>query len=352
MPNDRNPAFRIATGVAALLAAILFAAGCGFSTDGADGGSDEPATEGITLYSGRIAAAIGGAIDAYEADSDTDVQVRFADTGDLAATLVEEGDNSPADVFFAQEPGAIGAVEGAGPAGEAAARTSSTRCRRSTATRTGAGSGSPAGRARSPTGRASTSPSFPTRRSSSPSPAWKGRVGWSPASDSLQQYVTAVRLTYGDDVAREFLEGMVANDAVAFPDNVTIRDAVANGEVDVGLINHYYIAQAIAAEGPDYPVKAYFPPKGLGSLLLLTSAGVLESSERKEEAFDFIRSLLSADGQHFFTSTSKEYPLAEGARPDPSITVPLDEIPVPDVDLNDIGEIQETVELMQETGAL
>ena len=70
---------------------------------------------------------------------------------------------------------------------------------------------------------------------------------------------------------------MVANDAADYPDNVSIRDAIANGEIDVGLINHYYVAQAIAAEGPDYPVKVYFPPKGLGSLLLLTSVGVLES---------------------------------------------------------------------------
>ena len=80
---------------------------------------------------------------------------------------------------------------------------------------------------------------------------------------------------------------------VEYPDNVSIRDAIANGEIDVGLINHYYVAQAVAAEGPDYPVKVYFPPKGLGSLLLLTSVGVLESSDRKDEAFDFIRTLLS-----------------------------------------------------------
>ena len=351
MHLSRNPASRAAAGAVALVAAILFAAGCGFSTDGGGGGSAEPETEGITLYSGRIAAAIGGAIDAYEAQSDTDVQVRFADTADLAATLVEEGDNSPADVFFAQEPGAIGAVEGAGLLAELPGDILEM---------VPAKYRDPDGRWVGITGRARAiayGPDVdPAELPDSPldltDPRWKGRVGWSPASDSMQQYVTAVRLTYGDDVAREFLEGMVANDAVAFPDNVTIRDAVANGEVDVGLINHYYIAQAIAAEGPDYPVEADFPPKGLGSLLLLTSTGVLESSERKDEAFEFIRSLLSEDGQEFFTSTSKEYPLAQGAKADPSITVPLSRIPVPDVDLNDIGEIQATVELMQETGAL
>jgi iron(III) transport system substrate-binding protein len=164
--------------------------------------------------------------------------------------------------------------------------------------------------------------------------------------------VTALRLEYGDDVARGWLEDMVANDAVDYPDNVAIRDAIANGEIDVGLINHYYVAQAIAQEGPDYPVKVYFPPKGLGSLLLLTSAGVLDSSERKDEAFDFIRSLLAPEAQSYFTSSSKEYPLARGVEPDPDLTVPLSAIPAPKGDLNDITEVQATIELMQDAGAL
>ena len=99
-------------------------------------------------------------------------------------------------------------------------------------------------------------------------------------------------------------------------------------------------------------MKLYYPPKGLGSLLLLTQVGVLESSERKEEAFDFVRSLLSKEGQEFFTATSKEYPIAIDAKPDPSLDVPLDRIPVPTGNLSDISETQATIELMQETGAL
>ncbi len=338
-------------GIAALLALASFLVGaCGFSTDDS-GGSNEPATEGITLYSGRIPAAIGGAVDMYEAESDTDVQARFAETGDLAATLVEEGSNSPADVFFAQEPGAIGAVEDAGLLAELP---------KDILDRVPRTYRDPDGRWVGVTGRARAIAYGPgVKRSELPDspldlvePEWRGRVGWGPATDTLQQYVTALRLTSGEDVARAWLEGMVANDAVSYPDNVTIRDAVAAGEIDVGLINHYYVAQAVAAEGPDYPVKVYFPPEGLGSLLLLTSVGVLDSSDRKQEAFDFIRTLLSNDGQEFFTSTSKEYPLAKGAEPDPTLTVPLAEIPAPEVELDDIGELQQTIELMQDTGAL
>jgi iron(III) transport system substrate-binding protein len=168
----------------------------------------------------------------------------------------------------------------------------------------------------------------------------------------MQQYVTALRLEYGDDTAREWLEGMVANDAVDFPDNVSIRDSIASGEIDVGLLNHYYVAQAVAAEGEDYPVKLFYPSEGLGSLLLLTSVGVLESSERKEEAFDFVRSLLSKEGQEFFTATSKEYPMAIGAKLDPSLEVPLEDIPAPKGNLSDISETQATIELMQDAGAL
>ena len=338
---------------AVAVAALSLALGACSATseDSGSGGSDEPAAEGITLYSGRIPAAIGGAIDDYEAKVDKDVQVRYGDTGDLAATLIEEGSNSPADVFFAQEPGAIGAL---------ADRGLLAQLPKDILDRVPPAYRDPDGRWVGVTGRARVIAYGPSvsRDELPDSPfgltdsRWRDRVGWSPASDSLQQYVTALRLRYGDDTARDWLEGMVANGAVDYPDNVTIRDAIANGEIDVGLINHYYVAQAVAAEGPDYPVKVFYPPKGLGSLMLLTSVGVLESSDRKEEGFDFIRSLLSKQGQEWFTATSKEYPLAIGARPDPSLTVPLDRIPAPSGDLADVTETQATIELMQDAGAL
>jgi iron(III) transport system substrate-binding protein len=332
-------------------AAAVTLGACSATSEDAGGGPAEPSTEGITVYSGRIPAAIGGAVDMYEAEADRDVQVRYGETGDLAATLVEEGDNSPADVFFAQEPGAIGAV---------ADRGLLAKLPQDILDRVPPQYRDPGGRWVGVTGRArAVAYGSSVKQSDLPDsplgltdPEWDGRVGWSPASDSLQQYVTALRLQYGDEVAREWLEGMVANEAVEYPDNVSIRDAVANGEIDLGLINHYYVAQAIAAEGPDYPVKLYFPAEGLGSLLLLTSVGVLESSDRKEEAFEFIRTLLSKPGQRFFTSSSKEYPLAKDVPADPSLTVPLSRIPPSPGDLSDIGATQATIQLMQDTGAL
>ncbi|HEX2096410.1 MAG TPA: extracellular solute-binding protein [Solirubrobacterales bacterium] len=336
----------------ATLTAALALSGCGFDTESSGGGPGEPGTDGITLYSGRIPAAIGGAVDRYEAAADRDVSVRYADTADLAATLVEEGDASPADAFFAQEPGAIGAVADAGLL---------TRLSADILAMVPARYRDPRGRWVGVTGRARVIAynREAVRRAELPpspfgltAPEWRGRVGWAPASDSMQEYVTALRGRYGDERTREWLEAMIANDAVDFPDNVAIRDAIARGEIDAGLINHYYVAQAIAAEGEDYPVEVYFAPEGLGSLMLLTSVGVLDSSERKAEALEFVRSLLEAPSQEFFTTSSKEYPLARGAEPDPSLRVPLAEIPNVSGELVELEQLQATIELMQEAGAL
>ena len=348
-----HPTSQPARLLAALLVfAAIFLGGCGFSTEDSGGGSDEPEAEGITLYSGRIPAAIGPAVDMYEAKEDLDVQVRFAETADLAATLVEEGDASPADVFFAQEPGAIAAVADADLLTELPqdiVDSVEPRFR------------DPEGRWVGVTGRARViayNRDVVEENELPPSPfgltesKWEGRVGWSPATSSMQEYVTALRAKYGDERTKQWLEEMVDNGAVAFPDNVTIRDAIANGEIDVGLINHYYVAQGIAEGGPDYPVGVYFPPGGLGSLMLLTSVGVLESSDRKEEAFEFVRSLLDTESQAFFTSSSKEYPLARGAKADPSLSVPIEEIPASGAELVDLKELQATIDLMKESGAL
>ena len=349
------PTSRLGKLHACLAATFAFAAvalgACSATSEDSGGGPSEPSTPGITLYSGRIPAAIGGAVDMYEAQADRNVEVRYGDTADLAATLIEEGDNSPADVFFAQEPGAIGAVEDAGLLA---------KLPNDILDRVPPQYRDPDGRWVGVTGRARViaynedipKSELPDSPLALTDPKWKGRVGWAPASDSMQQYVTALRLKYGDATTEEWLREMVNNDTQEYPDNVSIRDAIANGEIDVGLINHYYVAQAVAAEGSDYPVKVEFPRKGLGSLLLLTSVGVLESSDKKDEAFDFIRTLLSDKGQEFFTSSSKEYPLAKGVPADPSIQTPLSEIPPSPGDLTDIHETQATIALMQDAGAL
>ncbi|HEV7806190.1 MAG TPA: iron ABC transporter substrate-binding protein [Solirubrobacteraceae bacterium] len=319
------------------LVAVAIVAGCG-------GGSDE-----LTIYSGRIEPLIGPAIKLYEKDSGEKVKVRYGDSPSLAATLVEEGKNSRADLFYAQDAGSLDAIEKAGnlerlPPDILAKVPARFR------SRDGRWIGVTA-RSRiiayGPKIKASEVPESPLDLADK---KWRGRVGWAPTNASLQGYITALRLVEGEDVARKWLKGMVANKTQVFDSNVPVRDAIAKGELDLGLINHYYVAEA-QAKDPNYPVKVHFPTKDLGSLVNVSGVGVLASSKHRKESIDFVRTMLERPAQEYFADSSKEYPLLAGVKRSKELT-PLNEIPSPKVDLANLGDLKGTLKLMRETGAL
>ena len=303
----------------------------------------------LTLYSGRIEPILGPSSSSTRARSDFKVKARYGDSPSLAATLVEEGKNSPADLFFSQDAGSLDAVEKQGlllklPA-DILAKVPE-RFRSATGVWVGI-----TGRSRiiaySEKVKASELPDSPLELTDE---KWKGRVGWAPTNASLQGYITALRLVEGEDVAKKWLEGMVANDVQVYDSNIPIRDAIAKGEIDLGLINHYYVAEA-QAEDPDYPVKVHFPPKDLGSLINVAGVGVLASTKNKAQAMKFVRQMLSSETQKYFADSSKEYPVIASVPP-PKELMPLTEIPSPKIDLAKLGDLQGTLKLLRETGAL
>ena len=117
------------------------------------------------------------------------------------------------------------------------------------------------------------------------------------------------------------------------------------------MINHYYVAQAKAEEGEDYPVDVHFPSDDLGSMINVAGAGVLASSEHSPQALELVSYMLGRDAQSYFSESSKEYPLLDGVEADPSVP-PLSDIPAPKVDLSSISDLNGTLELMREGGAL
>lgn len=312
-------------------------------------GSSDDDKNTLTMYSGRIAPILSPAVDLYEKASGFKVKTRYGDSPSLAATLVEEGKNSPADLFFAQDAGSLDAVEKQGlllklPADILA------KVPKPYQSRIGAWVGT-TGRSRiiaySEKLKESELPDSPLKLTDK---RWKGKVGWAPTNASMQGYITALRLVEGEDVAKQWLEGMVANDVQVYDSNIPVRDAIAKGEIELGLINHYYVAEA-QAEDPDYPVKVHFPPKDLGSLINVAGVGVLATSKHKDQAIAFVREMLSTEAQRYFADSSKEYPLIDGVQPAKELT-PIKDIPSPDIDLAKLGDLQGTLKLMRETGAL
>jgi iron(III) transport system substrate-binding protein len=152
-------------------------------------------------------------------------------------------------------------------------------------------------------------------------------------------------------MARDWLRGMLANDVVEYPENTALVQAVIDGEVAIGLVNHYYLNE-FRAEVPDIPVENhYFEAGDVGALVNVATAGIIDSSDQVELAATFIDYLLTEPAQTYFATQTYEYPLIttvatiEGLRP-------LSELEPPDIDLSELDDLEGTIELMQEEGVL
>jgi iron(III) transport system substrate-binding protein len=145
---------------------------------------------------------------------------------------------------------------------------------------------------------------------------------------------------------------MLANDPIAYEKNTPIVAAVAAGEVDLGLVNHYYLYRFIQEEGERFPARNHFlPDGGPGSLVMVAGAGLLETASNPEAAEQFLDFLLSQVAQQYFATQTYEYPLVDGvvtARELP----PLAELNAANIDLADLADLQGTVALLRETGVL
>lgn len=335
---------RTKTGVlAALLATAAFAAsGCG-----SDNGSGP-----LTIYSGREEELVGPLLEQFTAATGIEVEVRYADSAELAATISEEGDNSPADVFFAQDPGSLGAV-----ADQLVELPDEILDRVDQAYRATDGRWvGTSGRSRVLVYNTDSAPEaeLPGSVFELTDPAWRGRVGIAPTNASFQAFVTAMRLSAGEERTRQWLVDLDANAPKTYEKNTPIVEAVAAGEVDVGLVNHYYVS-LVKAEQPDAPIaNHFFEPGDPGALVSVAGAGVLAASDQQGEAEDFVAFLLSDDAQRFYAEGAEEaeYPLVAGIEPAEGLP-PLDELAGPDVNLATFGpELERTVELLRETGYL
>ena len=183
-------------------------------------------------------------------------------------------------------------------------------------------------------------------------PQWKGKIGIAPTNSSFQAFVTALRLSEGEDAAREWLEGIRANDPKFYEGNSQIVEAVAAGEVDVGLVNHYYLG-LLKEEQPDAPAANRFMRAGdPGGLVNVAGVGIVEGTDDEEAAQEFVEYLLSEEGQRFYPEEAEEaeYPLIDGVE-EPEGLPALEELSGPDIALGDLGpELERTLELLNETG--
>lgn len=345
-------------GIAALAAALLLAACGGSSSDTAAtsssaSGSGSLAGQSITLYNGQHEQTTALLVSAFEKRTGVNVKVRSSDEVELGNQIVQEGSNSPADVFYTENTPVLehlregSLLEPLLPSTLAAipARYNSSRgvwvgvSARVSVMVYNTGKISPA--------------SLPSSILALAQPQWKGKLGIAPSETDFQPLITAITKLYGAAAAEKWLAGVKANSRI-YPDNETVVTQVNNGESAIGLINHYYwyrLRDEVGQSGLHSALR-FYAPHDPGYLLNVSGAAVLKSSSHQAAAQAFVAFLVSREGQEVIAhSHSYEYPLRRGVSAASSLT-PFDQLQPAPVTLEDLGDGSAPLELEQKLGLL
>lgn len=336
-------------------AAALVLSACGGSsstTDTTDAQTSAASSEGLVLYSGRNEALVGPLVTQFTADTGIPVEVRYGSTGEISALLLEEGDQSPADVFLSQDAGALGALTTAGLSSTLPAELTD---------KVPAGFTSDDDSWVGVTGRARvivydseqlTDAEVPASVDALTAPQWKGQVAFAPGNASFQSFVTAQRVLDGEDAAQAWVEGIAANEPVLTESNGDSLELVNLGTAKIGLINHYYWYEMAAEAGADaMRAQLKFLPGDAGGIVNVTGATILKSAEGDTNAEAFIDYLLSDKGQQYFVDETFEYPLVSGVAAPEGLPA-LDSLVNPGLDLSDLESLSQTQELLARYGLI
>lgn len=303
----------------------------------------------LTLYSGRGESMVKPMIERFEEKTGINVDVRYGDTAQLAVLLQEEGGQTPADLFWGQDAGAMGALAGADrlePLPESLYADLPAIFRSNT------------GEWVAVTGRARTFVYSPERVSEDEMPEsvfdladeeYRDRVGWAPTNGSFQSFITAMRHRHGDERTLEWLRAMDDNGAKRFRNNSSQVEGVADGEIDFGLVNNYYLPR-YQANDSEYPAEqAFFAEDDIGNLVNVAGIGLIRDAQNKENAVEFIRFLLSSEAQSYFTQSVHEYPVRGDVERNENLR-PLESLleAAPEINLDELEDLEGTLDLLRE----
>lgn len=309
-------------------------------------------TTSLTIYSGREQALVKPIMDRFAKDTGIQLNVRYASSTALATALVEEGRNSPADIYWSQEPGTLGLVGARGLLARLPQATiGKVPSRFATPSRRWVGTS-----ARSRVLVYNTDEvqagELPASIWGLTSSRWKGRIGLAPTNASFQAFLGATIHLFGEARVRAWLEGLEANDVRFYPNNTTVVQAVGRGDVEVGLVNHYYLYNLLAST-PDLPVRNHWFRDGdPGNLVLAAGVGIVASTEKAAAAQRFVDFLLSKTGQRMIARGpgAAEYPLVKGVPRRPGLR-PLSSIKGPKYNLGRLSaDLAPAVRLLLEEG--
>lgn len=339
--SPRRSATRLSVALASTLLTASTLSGCGVF------GSPD-----LVIYNAQHEQLLDEIVPLFEEESGLDVELRSGKDLEMANQIVEEGKDSPADVFLTENSPAMSIVDNAGLFAElpesatasipeeyvAADRTWTGFLARSTVAMYNTDS--------------MTEADMPASILDFAKPEWKGRVAFSPTGADFQAIVSAVLELEGKEATADWLAGLKAN-GVIVQNNLVVMQSVDSGEVDAGIAYSYYWYRDRAENGSDSDSSAlyFFGNQDPGAFLSISGAGILASSEHQDAAEEFVTWLTGTEAQQAMAeSYALEYPLNPDASLSPDVK-PFDELEPPQVDVSSLNG-PEVTDLMTEAGLL
>jgi len=326
----------------AALATALLAAGQTFAAD----------SVGLVVYNAQHETLTKAWVAGFTEETGIPVTVRNGDDTEMGNQIVQEGAASPADVFLTENSPAMVLVDNAklfAPVAPATLEQVDAAYRPAHGQWVGIAARSTVF-VYNPTKLAEKD--LPKSLMDLASPAWKGRWAASPAGADFQAIVAAVLEQKGEAATLEWLKGMKAN-FTAYRGNSSVLKAVNAGQVDSGVIYHYYafVDQAKTGENSKNTALHYFKHQDPGAFVSISGGGVLASSKHQEDAQKFLQYITGKQGQEVLrTGNSFEYAVGKDSASNPKL-VPLKDLDAPKVDASKLDS-KKAVELMTQAGLL
>ncbi len=319
---------------------------------GSSSGSGAGSGETLTVYSGQHEQTTIALVKAFERKTGIKTAVRSDDEATLANQIIQEGSNSPADVFYTENTPPLEALRKHGLlAPVAPAALASVPARYSSAQGLWLGVS-----ARVSVLVYNASQLQPSQLPSSilelSDPRFKGKLAYAPAETDLQPLITSIVKFKGVAAAEAWLKGLQKNGR-QLPDNETVTAQVNAGQSALGPVNHYYWYRLRREQGGKMSSAIhYFAPRDPGYLLDVSGAAALKSSHHQAAAQRFLEFLVSREGQEVIAhSDSYEYPLRPGVAPAAGLR-PLDQLQPASLTPAELGDGSEALALEQNVGLL
>jgi iron(III) transport system substrate-binding protein len=312
------------------------------------------AADKLIIYSGRSERLIKPVLDAFTTNTGIQIELLSSGTTELVNRLKTEGDRTSADLLITNDAGSLELARAAGLLHPLNMREIDRAIPAQFRAPDNAWVGLSGRFWIVVYNRTMVQPDQVKSLLDLADPKWKDKIAIpNSGSEYLQAGVSVIRATYGDEKTRQFLQGLKTNaDSQVYQKSSQIVDAVAKGQVALGIVNHYYVYRHLAAQ-PEAPIAVLMPDQqegGMGAIMNVAGVGIVKSTKHLDSAKLLVEFLVAQAGQKLFADLDKEYPLHPDVKTDPAL-VERKSFHAALVPLAKLAELREpTIALIEEVG--